>query len=82
MVALALALLGTAARVDAATYAGVAGAPGVVWISGGAPAPRTDASIREVVRTVARHTGATVLLLRRLVACLLAGAGLISPVLL
>ena len=35
-----------------------------------------------VVRTVARHTGAAMLLLRRLVARLLAAAGLISPVLL
>jgi plastocyanin len=47
MVALVFALLGTAVPVDAATYTGVAGAPGVVWITGGAPGPRADASIRQ-----------------------------------
>jgi plastocyanin len=47
MVALALAVLGTAVPADAATYTAIASAPGVVWISGGAPAPRADAAIRQ-----------------------------------
>ena len=50
VVALALAVLGMALPADAATYSGVAGAPGVVWVTSTAPPPRADASIRQTAK--------------------------------
>ena len=35
---------------QAATYSGIAGSPGVVWITGGTPAPLADASIRQTAK--------------------------------
>jgi hypothetical protein len=55
--------------------------PGVARVVLCAAATLSGLVFEFVVRTVARHTGAA-LLLGRLVVCLLAGAGLISPVLL
>jgi plastocyanin len=51
MLAFALAILGSALPAAAATYSGVAGAPGVVWITSIAPAPRADASIRQTQKS-------------------------------
>jgi plastocyanin len=51
MLAFALAILGSALPAAAATYSGVAAAPGVVWITSTAPAPRADASIRQTQKS-------------------------------
>ncbi|HEV8019830.1 MAG TPA: hypothetical protein VGP41_01130 [Candidatus Lustribacter sp.] len=48
--ALALTMLGAALPAQAATYSGIAGAPGVVWITAGTPAPLADASIRQTAK--------------------------------
>lgn len=49
--ALALTMFGAALPAQAATYSGVAGSPGVVWISSGTPSPLADASIRQTAKS-------------------------------
>lgn len=47
---LALTMLGAALPAQAATYSGVAGSPGVYWVTAGTPAPLADASIRQTAK--------------------------------
>jgi plastocyanin len=48
--ALALAILASALPAAAATYSGVAAAPGVVWVTSTVPPSRADASIRQTAK--------------------------------
>jgi plastocyanin len=50
IVALALVFLGAALPAGAATYRGVARAAGVVWVSGDAPQPVTNAAIHQTAK--------------------------------